>query len=616
MSDLDAFLEKIRNNLKLLQDRRTKYSGEPPASLLTQISDHEKALGLTEQALANDISEADWRTAIEPLVLDIEARGGEASSSVTIGDITGGIHDSVIVGRDLVLQVIKQASLTLPERNLAGQLALLEQALPQLDPLNKITAQAAIEKLRQALAALPGHEQRYRQRLKARYAEDAPYYIPLSGETTEVTPSQSPAAASRSARRRQQRALAEYCEWIQVGQEIKRVKLDTLRQGVDKYPCIILLGDPGSGKTTALEHLAYELADEANRLPLPLRLSQFQAGLTVEEFIEQGWAGAEQAGLWGMPELAANLDGYLAEGKLFVMFDALNEMPHAGYQKRAQALHRFIDTWFPKGSRFLVTCRVLDYGEKLSGLQWIEIQPLTDEQIKSFVRNELPETWESLWHRLPERDDQPRRLLELARNPYLLTMMIDIFSEDGDLGGNRAALLDRFTRILMGWAKHKPHLVPIWLDEAVQAEALSVIAFEMQARASSGAAVKTRHVKKFIPASVQTDPAYPPDPIPDSDDLLILAAGSNLIKMQVNRSTVHFYHQLLQEYFAARHMLKQQPDQLVDFWRWPGWSAKCRLSADRVIGTHSHPHRRPDGKRLPSWLPDWLGKMTNSWCRP
>ena len=205
------------------------------------------------------------------------------------------------------------------------------------------------------------------------------------------------------------------------------MKLNTLREAVDKYPCVILLGDPGCGKTTALEYLAYELADDAARLPLPLRLSEFAPEMSVEDFIVNGWAGPETSNHWGAPELADNLKGCLEKGRLFCLFDALNEMAKEGYAERAQALRAFIDQWSPKGNRFLITCRVLDYGEELSGLQRVEIQPLSDEQIKGFVQNELPETWEALWKELSKEVDGDRSLLKLARNPYMLTVIIDVF---------------------------------------------------------------------------------------------------------------------------------------------------------------------------------------------
>ena len=409
-------------------------------------------------------------------------------------------------------------------------------------------------------------EQDYRERIKSRYAEEAAYYVPLAAETTEVTPIQ-PTKAPRTARRRRRRAKCEYHEWIPTGEDIKHVKLDSLREAVDKYPCVILLGDPGCGKTTALENLAYQFSDHPDKLPIPLHLSEFDSGMTLEDFIFQGWGGSLEAGHWGAQELAVNLEAYLEAGRLFFLFDALNEMPLEGYRERSLALRRFIDQRAAQGNRFLVTCRILDYSEELSGLQRVEVQPLSDEKIQHFLQNEIEEEWPALWQTLIQGDDSPHCLLEMARNPYLLTVMIDVFEEDSQLRQNRADLMQRFTQILLGWAKAKcpPEQ---WLNADVQCEALSVMAFEMQARSGFGTKVKTEQVKTVMPHQVQPDPNWPSQPAPP-DQVLSLAANAKIVEMPVDRSTVRFYHQLLQEYFAAHQMLKKDPANLADLWRWP-----------------------------------------------
>jgi energy-coupling factor transporter ATP-binding protein EcfA2 len=364
---------------------------------------------------------------------------------------------------------------------------------------------------------------------------------------------------------------AEYCEWIQQGREIVRVKLDSLREAADKYPCVILLGEPGCGKSTALEHLAYELADETGPLPLALRLGAFAPGMTLEDFIVAGWSGPEESGHWAAPELAENLTDYLQHGRLFCLFDALNEMPHTDYADRVQALRRFINSWAPKGNRFMVSCRVLDYGEELSSLQRVEVQPLRKEQVAEFAKRELPETWEAFLEELKKEGSGERSLLKLARNPYMLTVMIDVYAQDGRLGETRAALMTRFTEILMGWCKEKCPSDE-WLDPDVQRAALSVMAYEVQERAGFGTLIATAQARAVMPEMVQPDPKWPPRPSPP-DQVLKLAASANIIEMTGDRSALRFYHQLLQEYFAAREMLGRSPEKMAHLWRWP-WLEK------------------------------------------
>jgi formylglycine-generating enzyme required for sulfatase activity len=116
-------------------------------------------------------------------------------------------------------------------------------------------------------------------------------------------------------------------------------------------------------------------------------------------------------------------------------------------------------------------------------------------------------------------------------------------------------LLTDFTQTLMTWAQEKcpPNR---WLDAQMQAEALSALAFETQARAGFGTQIKTDLVKAVMPEKVQPDPAWPPVATPP-DQILTLAASAHIIEMPVDRGSVRFYHQLLQEYFAARELLKR-----------------------------------------------------------
>jgi formylglycine-generating enzyme required for sulfatase activity/DNA-binding winged helix-turn-helix (wHTH) protein len=414
------------------------------------------------------------------------------------------------------------------------------------------------------LADLEEFERDYRERLRVRFAEEAEYFVPLSGETREV---EAPGLVDsrRSAGRRRHRASSEYREWLQSVEEIKQVTLGSLREAVERYPTIILLGDPGCGKTSSLENLAYEFSTDDFWLPILVNLGDLGSGDTFDKFIVRNWMSP--VGAAANEESSAILRQYLEAGKLILLFDALNEMPLERYREQCLALRHFIDRWSPAGNRFVVSCRVLDYGKELSGLQRIEIQPLSDENIRRFIEKELPDDWHSLWGALTKSGKESVSLLEMARNPYILTVMIDVFGTDGQLIQNRSELMQRFVGILMGWAGAKS-VVEQKINSDVTDAALSLMAFEMQRRSGFGTPARTDDVKAILPREMEVTPGWPAQPC-DADQVLSLASSAHIIEMPVDRKTVRFYHQLLQEFFAAQQMIRLDHASLAPLWRWP-----------------------------------------------
>jgi formylglycine-generating enzyme required for sulfatase activity len=168
---------------------------------------------------------------------------------------------------------------------------------------------------------------------------------------------------------------------------------------------------------------------------------------------------------------------------------------------------------------------------------------------------------------LTQSTDQSRSLLEIARNPYMLTVMIDVFVAKGELTENRSELMRRLVGILMGWAGAKSPAGRA-VNAEMQSAALSIMAFEMQRRSGFGTASMIENVKAIIPGRIEASPGWPAQPC-QPDQLLSFAASAKIIEISADRRTVRFYHQLLQEFFAAQHMLRLDPVQSSDLWRWP-----------------------------------------------
>jgi tetratricopeptide (TPR) repeat protein len=102
MTDFKTTLIQLNENLNTLREREAKFAGDVPLDLLNQISDHEKAIALTKQAIEGEIGEADWQETMKPLSVEIGKRAkAQEICQVTIGDVSGGIAGSVIAGQDV-----------------------------------------------------------------------------------------------------------------------------------------------------------------------------------------------------------------------------------------------------------------------------------------------------------------------------------------------------------------------------------------------------------------------------------------------------------------------------------------------------------------------------------
>jgi formylglycine-generating enzyme required for sulfatase activity len=355
--------------------------------------------------------------------------------------------------------------------------------------------------------------------------------------------------------------------------EVERVPVSDLRNAIEQHHRMVLLGEPGSGKTTTLWDLAYHHAREA----------QENADAPLPVFVPlDGYTGSEQALQYikdQVGDLAQQLPLLMKKGRVMLLLDALNEMPSIGYRDRVRRIQTLLSEFDQVPA--VVTCRALDYVEELD-LNKLEIQPLEPIRQREFLEKylghedgealfwqlagkdvadawrswqDLGGTWEGFWTAdvMPEhflRYWGQRRtweyihgvklppLLALGRNPYMLFMTVQVYLEgDGILARNRGELFARFARTLI--LREERRADPDrWPGANVLERALVRLAFNMQSAGERGTAVDPDWAKQQM-AGDDHDPAW----------LLHLARRASLLDLE--GSKVRFVHQLVQEYFAA-----------------------------------------------------------------
>jgi formylglycine-generating enzyme required for sulfatase activity len=374
---------------------------------------------------------------------------------------------------------------------------------------------------------------------------------------------------------------------------------------------LLILGEPGMGKTVALQRMMWETASHPQPAPLPIfvPLNMFEGDLVETVRLGLRETGKLRFDPAALPNAAPStresaesvLDAYrslvtracLDREQCLILFDGLNETPGEWRSKIVPALRKFM-TEFPQ-HRYVITSRLQDplwdtlrtkKGSLIS--ETVVIQPITTDQIWKYLVEHLDEAnGAALYGRLNDR------LLELARTPLMLWMIQKIGRDTPELPRNRGQLFKQ----CVNWILEREMLLEFTTPPETQKQALRCLAFRLQtehrlvcprahaeqlvAETTGGHAAETVVEDALVHNLLQLARALPehstgwqralalvqvavrgvpPTPAPDTDS-----------------PQVKFAHQYFQEYFASLDLetALQMEKQL------PGW-LRWRLGKHRI----------------------------------
>jgi HEAT repeat protein len=329
----------------------------------------------------------------------------------------------------------------------------------------------------------------------------------------------------------------------------------------------VLLGDPGSGKSSLLQYLALDWAEgKTERLSLLIELREYAFDRSgAKNFLDFLSGGARADWKFDRQELRE----YLLHKPSLVMFNGLDEIFDPQLRESIiDEIANFATQQYPK-AKIVVTSRVVGYDpDRLRGVkfQHFTLQELDESQIHEFIDKwyelalgEDPQQ-EQLKRRIKDAIDRSPATRILANNPLLLTLMATLNQQES-LPNRRVDLYDRASRLLLhnwdieGQKLADPSLQAIEVSE--KQEILGKIAYEMQSEAGlAGNMIGSQRLKQILKVHFKKEDEFQ-EWEEKAHRLIEQLRTRSFILCAYGADDYGFIHRTFLEYFCARDFVRR-----------------------------------------------------------
>jgi len=353
---------------------------------------------------------------------------------------------------------------------------------------------------------------------------------------------------------------------------------------------IVIIGAPGTGKTTLLKHIvlsiqAHKKVSGVRWFPVLLFLQEH--ALAISENKDYTLEQALRASLksWKQCDLPDWFNKKLEKSCCLILLDGLDEVADSKIRKKVVTwVENQMKTHFPS-HLFLTTSRPHGYKDNpLDDVTVFEVQTFTPEQVEQFTKNwyftneimsqqkndegvemDALRGAEDLLKRLKKTPT----LYELATNPLLLTMIATIHRFRSSLPGRRVELYAEVCEVFLGKRKNiDSDMTPAQKQRVLEPLAYHMMSQEIREITFNKAKVKIFESLKKVNSNISPD-VFLKD-IEQSSGLLL----------ERENGVYSFAHLTFQEYLAATHAKEKNLEyRLCEYVSNPWWHETLRLYA-------------------------------------
>ncbi len=338
-------------------------------------------------------------------------------------------------------------------------------------------------------------------------------------------------------------------------------------EAVKHYPKLMVLGKPGSGKTTFLKYLAIQCISGdllGNLVPIFITIRDFSEAKNQPdclEFISKIIANFSVSDI--------QIKEVIKQGRALLLFDGLDEIREEHANRVIKDIRDLSDQY--QGNQFVITCRIAARDYMFEPFTEVEVADFNYKQIKTFVakwfqaKNSASDTADRFMEQL--KFNPPIR--ELATNPLLLTLLLLEFEDSGDFPTDRAELYKRgIATLLRKWdAKRGIVRDRVYRNLSVQRKKDLLSQLALTTFEGKDFFFTKRDFGRYIAEFIRNLPDAQTDPEAlqvDSEAVLKSIESQHGLLVERARDIYSFSHLTFQEYFTARKIVKSSEPQALE----------------------------------------------------